>query len=239
MATLNNSEIRQRIDTHANWNTANPVLGNGEFAISSDKNDFKIGDGTKNWQTSQYIIANNPTVTGAATAASNAATAAGNAATAASNAYNLAAQALAASGRKEPKSNEDPYGNHSGQTIRVDDVFSNKFRNYDFESIKGDADLTLTIVTTAASRKIYDNANEIRFHFMTADANCKIVIPSATRSIGDVDGSSKILVDADGNGINVQRVADWTSISLDAYCLVEVRYINTWLVKINVQKISQ
>lgn len=232
MATLNNSEIRQRIDTHANWNTANPVLGNGEFAISSDKNDFKIGDGTKNWQTSQYIIANNPTVTAAATAASNAVTAASNAQASATNAYNLATQALAASGRKEPKANADPYGGHSDVTITVDNTFIEKFKNYDFESTKGETNLNLAITST--NKKYYENANEIRFHFMTADV-CKIAIPNGTRTIAAVDGSNKIMVVQEGDA-NLD-LTDPTNVILPANVVVEVRFINTWLVKIVANKL--
>ena len=225
--TLNNSQIRQRIDSHANWNSINPVLADGEMAISNDRNDFKIGDGVKNWQTIEYAISNNQAVQNAQTAASNAQTTANNAQTAASNAQTIATQALSASGRKEPKHSADPYGGHSDVTITVDNTFIEKFKNYDFESTKGETNLTIAITST--NKKYYENANEIRFHFMTAAA-CKIAIPNGTRTIAAVDGSNKIMVVQEGDA-NLD-LTDPTNVTLPARVVVEVRFINTWLVKI-------
>ena len=225
--TLNNSQIRQRIDSHANWNSINPVLADGEMAISNDKNDFKIGDGVKDWQTIGYAISTNQAVQNAMTAASNAQTTANAAQTAASNAMTTATQALAASGRKEPKANADPYGGHSDVTITVDNTFIGKFKNYDFESTKGETNLTIAITST--NKKYYDNANEIRFHFMTAGA-CKVAIPNGTRNIAAVDGSNKIMVVQEGDA-NL-NLTDPTNVTLPAGIVAEVRFINTWLVKI-------
>lgn len=230
--TLNNSQIRQRIDSHANWNTINPVLADGEMAISNDKNDFKIGDGVKNWQTIEYAISNNQAVQNAQTAASNAQTTANNAQTAASNAMTTATQALAASGRKEPKQTEDPYGKHSNVTITVNNDFVKKFRNYDFESTKGETNLTIAITST--NKNYYDNANEIRFHFMTTAAS-KIVIPNGTRTIAAVDSSNKIMVVQEGDA-NLD-LTDPTNVTLPASIVAEVRFINTWLVKIIANKL--
>lgn len=230
--TLNNSQIRQRIDSHANWNTINPVLADGEMAISNDKNDFKIGDGVKDWQTIGYAISSNQAVQNAMTAASNAQTTANNAQTAASNAQATATQALSASGRKEPKPNEDPYGGHSDVTITVNNDFIEKFKNYDFESTKGETNLNLAITST--NKKYYDNANEIRFHFMTAGA-CKIAIPNGTRTIAAVDVSNKIMVVQEGD-TNLD-LTDPTNVILPANVVVEVRFINTWLVKIIANKL--
>lgn len=225
--TLNNSQIRQRIDSHANWNSANPVLADGEMAISNDRNDFKIGDGVKNWQIIGYAISSNQAVQAAQTAASQAQTTANDAQTAASNAQTTATQALAASGRKEPKAAEDPYGGHSNVTITVDNTFLEKFRNYDFESTKGEDNLNLAITST--NKKYYDNANEIRFHFMTTGI-CKISIPNGTRTIAAVDGANKIMVVQEGDA-NL-NLTDPTNITLPAGIVAEVRFINTWLVKI-------
>lgn len=230
--TLNNSQIRQRIDSHANWNTINPVLADGEMAISNDKNDFKIGDGVKDWQTIGYAISTNQAVQNAMTAASNAQTTANAAQTAASNAQKTATQALSASGRKEPKAREDPYGGHSDVTITVNNDFIEKFKNYDFESTKGETNLTIAITST--NKKYYENANEIRFHFMTADV-CKIAIPNGTRTIEAVDGSNKIMVVQEGD-VNLD-LSDPTSVTLPASAVVEVRFINTWLVKIIANKL--
>lgn len=225
--TLNNSQIRQRIDSHANWNSINPVLADGEMAISNDRNDFKIGDGVKQWQTIDYAISNNQAVQNAMTAASNAQTTANAAQTAATNAMTTATQALSASGRKEPKAREDPYGGHSDVTITVDNTFIEKFKNYDFESTKGETNLTIAITST--NKKYYDNANEIRFHFMTTGA-CKVVIPNGTRNIAAVDGSNKIMVVQEGDA-NL-NLTDPTNVTLTAGIVAEVRFINTWLVKI-------
>jgi uncharacterized protein (DUF4415 family) len=230
--TLNNSQIRQRIDSHANWNSINPVLADGEMAISNDKNDFKIGDGVKQWQIIDYAISNNQAVQTAQTAASNAQTTANAAQTAASNAMTTATQALSASGRKEPKSKEDPYGNHTNVTITVNNDFVEKFRNYDFESTKGETDLTIAITST--NKKYYDYANEIRFHFMTAGI-CKIAIPNGTRNIAAVDESNKIMVVQEGD-VNLD-LSDPANVILQANVVVEVRFINTWLVKIVANKL--
>lgn len=230
--TLNNSQIRQRIDSHANWNSINPVLADGEMAISNDKNDFKIGDGVKDWQTIGYAISTNQAVQTAQTAASNAQSTANDAQTAASNAMTTATRALSASGRKEPKANADPYGGHSDVTITVDNSFIEKFKNYDFESTKGETNLNLAITST--NKKYYENANEIRFHFMTAGV-CKIAIPNGTRNIDAVDGSNKIMVVKEGD-VNLD-LSDPTNVILPAGIVAEVRFINTWLVKIVVNRL--
>lgn len=49
------TQILLRNDVEANWSSANPVLGKGEIAISTDKNQFKIGDGTSNWSALSYF----------------------------------------------------------------------------------------------------------------------------------------------------------------------------------------
>ena len=47
--------LKQRYDTEANWNSANPVLLEGEMAISSDKNGkYKVGNGTSTWKQLNY-----------------------------------------------------------------------------------------------------------------------------------------------------------------------------------------
>lgn len=53
-----NVKVKQRTDTESNWASKNPVLLNGEMAISSDKNNkYKIGDGTSVWSTLSYAKA--------------------------------------------------------------------------------------------------------------------------------------------------------------------------------------
>lgn len=52
------TQILLRNDTEANWIEANPKLGKGEIAISTDKNQFKIGDGESNWSALSYFEGN-------------------------------------------------------------------------------------------------------------------------------------------------------------------------------------
>ena len=50
-----NVKIREAYDTETNWNQKNPVLLQGQVAISSDKHGmYKVGDGTKTWQQLNY-----------------------------------------------------------------------------------------------------------------------------------------------------------------------------------------
>ena len=49
------TQILLRNDVEANWLSANPILGKGEIAISSDKNQFKIGDGSSQWSALSYF----------------------------------------------------------------------------------------------------------------------------------------------------------------------------------------
>jgi hypothetical protein len=53
MATL----IQVRRDTQANWTANNPILAAGEIAFSTDQYRIKIGDGTSNWSTLDYMTA--------------------------------------------------------------------------------------------------------------------------------------------------------------------------------------
>lgn len=51
--------LKQRYDTEANWNSANPVLLEGEMVISSDKNGkYKVGNGTSTWKQLSYAKSN-------------------------------------------------------------------------------------------------------------------------------------------------------------------------------------
>lgn len=65
-------KIKQRYDTESNWSANNPVLLEGEIAISSDKKLFKTGDGTSTWSQLPY---NNANAANSATTASKLATA--------------------------------------------------------------------------------------------------------------------------------------------------------------------
>lgn len=55
MENILDVKIKQRYDTEANWSSANPVLLEGEIAISSDKNGmFKVGNGSLTWSALSY-----------------------------------------------------------------------------------------------------------------------------------------------------------------------------------------
>ena len=53
-------QIQFRRGTYSQWNSANPTLADGEFALQPDAGggaaagQFKIGDGTTNWNTLAY-----------------------------------------------------------------------------------------------------------------------------------------------------------------------------------------
>tara|TARA_B100001750_G_scaffold6653_1_gene5280 strand:- start:113 stop:391 length:279 start_codon:yes stop_codon:yes gene_type:complete len=53
-------QIQFRRGTYSQWNSANPTLADGEFALQTDAGggaaagQFKIGDGTTNWNTLAY-----------------------------------------------------------------------------------------------------------------------------------------------------------------------------------------
>ena len=46
--------MKMRRDTNANWTTANPVLAEGELGFETDTKRFKLGDGTKAWNSLAY-----------------------------------------------------------------------------------------------------------------------------------------------------------------------------------------
>ena len=47
-------QIQLRRDTAANWTTNNPTLAQGEFAIETDTDKYKIGDGSTAWTSLGY-----------------------------------------------------------------------------------------------------------------------------------------------------------------------------------------
>lgn len=54
-----NGIICPRNDTAANFKANNPVLDNCEIACESDTGQFKMGDGTNNWNDLPYLAPNN------------------------------------------------------------------------------------------------------------------------------------------------------------------------------------
>ena len=92
MATYSNSQIRQRIDTKANWEntqSGNPTLASGEIALVTGMNqsdatnmDIKFGDGSSDFNSLPYVIANNKEVKAAKSTANSADSAASSASSA-------------------------------------------------------------------------------------------------------------------------------------------------------------
>lgn len=56
--------IQLRGDTAAAWALANPVLAQREFALETDTNKTKIGDGVTAWNALPYASITGPTVIG-------------------------------------------------------------------------------------------------------------------------------------------------------------------------------
>jgi hypothetical protein len=48
--------MQQRRATAEQWNSANPVLGDGEIGFETDTGKFKIGNGVNNWDELYYFL---------------------------------------------------------------------------------------------------------------------------------------------------------------------------------------
>lgn len=53
------TRIKHAYKTESEWSSSDPILLIGEIAVSSDKDNFKIGDGTSTWSQLSYIIPTN------------------------------------------------------------------------------------------------------------------------------------------------------------------------------------
>ena len=53
--------VQLRHDTAANWTAANTLLLAGEFAVETDTNKVKIGDGVTRWNTLPYFAGGSST----------------------------------------------------------------------------------------------------------------------------------------------------------------------------------
>ena len=49
------TRIQVRRGTTSDWNTANPILSEGEFGYNTTLDKFKIGDGTSTWSVLEYV----------------------------------------------------------------------------------------------------------------------------------------------------------------------------------------
>jgi hypothetical protein len=52
--------IQIRRDTAANWTTVNPTLAEGEIAVETDTEQFKVGDGVNSWDLLPYMQTQGP-----------------------------------------------------------------------------------------------------------------------------------------------------------------------------------
>lgn len=52
---MGRQQILIRRDTAANWADANPVLGDGEWALETDTRLLKLGDGVTAWDSLDYF----------------------------------------------------------------------------------------------------------------------------------------------------------------------------------------
>lgn len=228
MATLNNSEIRQRIDTEANWNTNNPTLASGELALSSDKYDMKVGDGST-WRNTNYMIANNATVQSINTKATNAQTTANSAASTASTALTRANQALANGGRTANARLLTDYV--SGGDLMVNDEFVNtKYKNFDLNCTKGMTGFNINIQNFEIKA---DTANEIVFNFVT-NGTCSVKCTRMTKTISEVDGGNKLLLVTKGDGISAIDINNYVNITPGAFA--RVRLIDNWILEVEAIK---
>lgn len=209
MATYNNSEIRQRIDSEQNWRTNNPTLSAGEIAFCSDKNDFKVGSGNA-WQNTPYMIENNSAVTTAQTTAN---------------------EALASSGRRSDTEVFDRIS--TGGNLVINAEFIDNFKNYNINSTKS---LEGVILDLSSFDMKPSEANEIVFNYVTKDSGCKFTGARMTRNIDDVSERNKLLVVfGDKTGIHDDTIG---SITFKANSFVRIKIVDTWYIKVDATQLS-
>ena len=225
MATYTNSKIQQRIDTHTRWNTNNPTLSNGEIAFSSDKSDFKVGNGSA-WRNTSYMIENNETVQTLATNVSNASAAATLAQTTANNAVQIANTALTSAGRK---TDTTIISTHIDFSLLIDNLFISKYTNTDVLSTATEDNFTLTFGNFDFKPEY---ANEIKFIFMTKTA-CSVKSSGRFTTLPtDVDTNHDLLLTLEGNA----AIYSAGTVNLAATAYVEITLSNSW--HVNVKAIS-
>lgn len=50
------TRMKQRRGTAAQWASADPIIAEGEIAVTTNNNQFKIGDGVSNWSELSYFV---------------------------------------------------------------------------------------------------------------------------------------------------------------------------------------
>lgn len=230
MATYTNSRIQLRVDTEGAWQSNNPTIQPGELCISSDKNDFKVGTGSA-WNQAAYCIKNNPEVVAIKTTANNAASSASNALNRANQAYSLAQSAAQSSGRRSTTEVFDRIS--TGGNVVINAEFIDKFKNYNLNSTKSVAGVTLEISSFGMKPS---EANEIVFNYVTKDSACKFTGARMTRNIDDVSERNKLLVVfGEKSGINDDTLG---AITFKPNSFVKIKIVDTWYIKIDATSLS-
>lgn len=225
MATYTNSKIQQRIDTHTRWNTNNPTLSNGEIAFSSDKSDFKVGNGSA-WRNTSYMIENNETVQTLATNVNNASAAATLAQTTANNAVQIANAAMTSAGRK---TDTTVISTHVDFSLLIDNLFISKYTNTDILSTATEDNFTITFGNFDFKPEY---SNEIKFIFMTKSACFVKSSGRFTTLPTDVDSNHNLLLTVEGDAATYSA----GTVNLAGTAYVEITLSNSW--HVNVKAIS-
>jgi hypothetical protein len=184
-------QIQLRRDTASNWTSANPTLAAGEFAIETDTDKYKIGDGTTAWASLAY----SSLPAGTATIASPTFTGvpAGPTAAANTNTTQLATTAFVMTevGDYLPLAG----GTLSGAIVGADQIIS--------APVLKDVGETCVANATSGSTDTID-LTDGNVHNVTLTANCTFTFSNPPAS--GTSGSFTLFLNQDGTG---SRTATW------------------------------
>jgi hypothetical protein len=186
-------QIQLRRDTAANWTSANPTLAAGEFAIETDTDKYKIGDGSTAWTSLGY----SSLPAGTATIASPTFTGvpAGPTASANTNTTQLATTAFVMTevGDYLPLAG----GTLSGAIVGADQIISAPV-------LKDIGETCVANATSGATDTI--DLTDGNVHNVTLTANCTFTFSNPPAS--GTSGSFTLFLNQDGTG---SRTATWPS----------------------------
>ena len=184
-------QIQLRRDTASNWTSANPTLAAGEFAIETDTDKYKIGDGSTAWTSLGY----SSLPAGTATIASPTFTGvpAGPTAAANTNTTQLATTAFVMTevGDYLPLAG----GTLSGAIVGADQIVS--------APVLKDVGETCVANATSGSTDTID-LTDGNVHNVTLTANCTFTFSNPPAS--GTSGSFTLFLNQDGTG---SRTATW------------------------------
>ena len=184
-------QIQLRRDTASNWTSANPTLAAGEFAIETDTDKYKIGDGSTAWTSLGY----SSLPAGTATIASPTFTGvpAGPTAAANTNTTQLATTAFVMTevGDYLPLAG----GTLSGAIVGADQIIS--------APVLKDVGETCVANATSGSTDTID-LEDGNVHNVTLTANCTFTFSNPPAS--GTSGSFTLFLNQDGTG---SRTATW------------------------------